>query len=100
MQPGGRATCPKQLDTEARREWRRVAPELERMGLSTTLDRAALAAYCACWSHSLVDTANSIRVFGGWILQIQTLPISGTRHRKGDPPVHAQRREAPQTGIE
>jgi hypothetical protein len=29
-----------------------------------------------------VDTANSIRVFGGWTLQIQTLPISGMRHRE------------------
>jgi hypothetical protein len=31
---------------------------------------------------SPVDTANSIRVFGGWTLQIQTLPISGMRHRE------------------
>jgi hypothetical protein len=29
-----------------------------------------------------VDTANSIRVFGGWTLQIQMGPISGMRHRK------------------
>jgi len=33
----------------ARKEWKRLAPELYRLGLLTRLDRAALAAYCiAC----------------------------------------------------
>lgn len=42
--------CPSWLDAEARREWRRVAPELERLGLLTVVDMAALAGYCASYS--------------------------------------------------
>ncbi len=44
-------SCPTWLSQEAKREWKRVAPELERLGLLTGLDRSALAAYCIAWSH-------------------------------------------------
>ena len=43
-------SCPRWLDPEARKEWRRLAPELERLGLLTVLDRAVFAIYCTCWS--------------------------------------------------
>jgi P27 family predicted phage terminase small subunit len=49
----GKAKCPRHLDNEARREWRRVSTELERLGLLTSADRAMLTAYCQCWSHSM-----------------------------------------------
>lgn len=39
-------TPPRELNKDAKREWRLVAPELYRNGLLTALDRAALAAYC------------------------------------------------------
>ena len=45
--------CPKELDTEARREWRRITRELKAVGLISRLDRAALASYCAAWSRFL-----------------------------------------------
>ncbi len=38
------------LSPEAKREWNRVAPELDRMGLLAEIDRALLAAYCECWA--------------------------------------------------
>lgn len=47
---GGAPHCPRWLKGEARKEWRRVAPELKRLGVLTSLDRAALAMYCEAWA--------------------------------------------------
>lgn len=43
--------CPSHLLPEARKEWRRITPELERYGLVSKLDRAALALYCQAWAR-------------------------------------------------
>lgn len=43
--------CPSWLDAEAKREWRRVAPALERLGLLTEVDGTALAGYCQSYSR-------------------------------------------------
>lgn len=43
--------CPPHLLPEARKEWRRITPELERYGLISKLDRAALALYCQAWAR-------------------------------------------------
>ena len=43
--------CPDHLTPPAAREWRRVATELHRMGVLTTIDRAALAAYCQAYGR-------------------------------------------------
>ena len=42
--------CPEHLGGEARAEWERIAPELERLGLLTGVDVVALAGYCANWA--------------------------------------------------
>ncbi len=47
----GRVTCPRWLPLEAKREWRRVAPELRRLGLLTCVDRLALAGYCMAYAR-------------------------------------------------
>jgi P27 family predicted phage terminase small subunit len=50
-QPTGTPTCPSWLNAEAKREWKRVCPELSRLGLLTVVDRAALAGYCVAYSR-------------------------------------------------
>lgn len=53
------ARRPKNLDwlpPEAQAEWRRMAPDLAKLGLLTVLDRTALAAYCqayASWKEAV-----------------------------------------------
>jgi P27 family predicted phage terminase small subunit len=42
---------PAVLKGEARREWRRVLPELLRLELTKPVDAAALAAYCVTWQR-------------------------------------------------
>ena len=44
-------TCPAHLTTAARTEWKRIVPELERLGLLTKLDRAALSLYCVAYGR-------------------------------------------------
>lgn len=40
---------PTRLKGEALREWKRITPELERLGLLSNLDRAILVLYCSAW---------------------------------------------------
>ncbi len=43
--------CPAHLEDEARAEWGRIAPYLERLGLISQIDRAALTGYCDAWGE-------------------------------------------------
>ena len=43
-------TCPSFLTGPAKYEWKRIAPQLEKIGLLTQIDRAALAGYCQSWA--------------------------------------------------
>ena len=38
------------LDREARAEWRRIVPELDKVGIIAIVDRAALAILCQSWA--------------------------------------------------
>jgi P27 family predicted phage terminase small subunit len=49
--PLARPSCPRHLGKEARREWRRIVPKLEAIGVLTEIDRTALAAYCDAWGR-------------------------------------------------
>lgn len=48
--PPGRPTKPTWLDREAKAEWDRVVPMLDRLGVLSVIDRAILATYCSAWS--------------------------------------------------
>ena len=43
-------SAPAYLDTNAKSEWRRITPELAKLGLLSKMDRSALAGYCQAWS--------------------------------------------------
>jgi P27 family predicted phage terminase small subunit len=49
--PAVRSAPPAWLTGAAATEWRRIAPELSRLGLLTTIDRDALAAYCQTFAR-------------------------------------------------
>ena len=49
--PAGTPYCPRHLNDEARREWRRIVKILLDLGLYTEVDRAALAMYCQAWGR-------------------------------------------------
>jgi len=47
----GTPFCPAWLDIMAKREWRRIAPVLKKLGLLTVIDRTALAGYCQSYAR-------------------------------------------------
>lgn len=49
--PDALPRCPSHLSDVARKEWRRLATPLHRMGVLAVTDRAALAAYCQAWAR-------------------------------------------------
>jgi P27 family predicted phage terminase small subunit len=53
--PVGR--CPAWLDPEAKRFWKQTAPELERLGLLTALDRGSFAVLCSAWADVVAASA-------------------------------------------
>lgn len=44
-------SCPAHLLPAARREWKRISSELEKLGLVSKIDRAALAVYCQAYAR-------------------------------------------------
>lgn len=54
---------PPHLAGEALAEWHRIAPELLRIGVLTSIDRAALTTYCDLWAR-YVDAADHLKQYG------------------------------------
>lgn len=44
-------SCPKWLEPEAKKEWRRLSKQLEQLGVLTELDMASFAAYCQAYAR-------------------------------------------------
>lgn len=63
--------CPPHLGGEAKAEWERLVPLLAHRGILETVDRAALAAYCLCWSRH-VDAEEKMGESGGPVVKSPT----------------------------
>jgi P27 family predicted phage terminase small subunit len=66
--------CPTELGPVARREWDRLAGELGKLNLLTTLDRAALAAYCGAYAL-WAEATEAIQKFGTMVKSPSGYPI-------------------------
>lgn len=62
----GAPDAPMWLPQEARDEWNRVVPELDRLGLLKSIDRSALTSYCLVWDRLV--TASQIVQREGMVL--------------------------------
>jgi P27 family predicted phage terminase small subunit len=80
--PEGLPDCPGHLSEPAREEWHRIAGTLHEAGVLTTVDRAALAAYCQAWGRwveaeeKLKDLPAMIKTPSGYVQQNPWLPVA------------------------
>jgi P27 family predicted phage terminase small subunit len=66
--------CPAELGPVARQEWDRLAADLGKLKLLTSLDRAALAAYCG--SYALwAEATEAIQKYGTMIKSPNGFPV-------------------------
>lgn len=76
--------CPSWLDKEAKKEWKRLAPELEKLGLLTTVDGTAMAAYCQAYSRwreaeeFITKHGTVMKTPSGYMQQLPHVSISST----------------------
>lgn len=64
--PAGFPDMPKGMSADAKKEWKRIAPVLYDMGVLSTIDTAALEAYCECyarWRKAERELAKSSMVY-------------------------------------
>ena len=75
-------TCPAHLNPSAKAEWKRLARQMQVLGIITDLDRAALAAYCQAygrWAEAerkLKETPMLLKLPSGVIQQSPWLAIA------------------------
>lgn len=62
---------PTHLKGEALKEWKRITPDLLKLGLISNIDRAALAMYCTAWGRH-ADAEQKIRALGDEALVSET----------------------------
>lgn len=56
--PPGRPSAPPWLDAEALAEWKRVVPDLDKLGVLAKVDRATVANYCTAVSIAMQAQAH------------------------------------------
>lgn len=74
--------CPKWLEPEAKKEWRRLCKVMEQMGILTKMDMTAFAGYCqayARWKEAeefLTKHGNLVKTPNGYWQQVPQVSIA------------------------
>ena len=82
--PKGTLKCPAWLLPEAKKEWKRLAPALEAMGVLTMADLTAFAGYCqayARWREAeefITQHGSIFRTPSGYVQQVPQVSIAQT----------------------
>ena len=82
--PKGGVKCPAWLLPEAKKEWKRLAPALEAMGVLTRADTAAFASYCqayARWKEAeefITQHGTIVKTPSGYWQQVPQVSIAQT----------------------
>ncbi len=80
--PQSQPSCPAHLSPSAKAEWKRLGQSLNRIGLLTQVDRAALAAYCQAYGRwveaerKLAETPVLLKTPAGYVQPSPWLAIS------------------------
>ena len=76
--------CPKWLEPEAKKEWRRLAKQMEQLGILTEVDMAAFAGYCqayARWKEAeefITQHGSILRTKSGYVQPVPQVSIAQT----------------------
>lgn len=76
--------CPKWLEEEAKKEWRRLAKQMEQLGILTQVDMAAFAGYCqayARWKEAeefITQHGSIVKTPSGYWQQVPQVSIAQT----------------------
>ena len=82
--PKGTVKCPTWLEPEAKKEWKRLAPSLEAMGVLTQADLTAFAGYCqayARWKEAeefITQHGTIVKTPSGYWQQVPQVSIAQT----------------------
>ena len=74
--------CPKWLEPEAKKEWRRLAKQMEAIGILTEVDMAAFAGYCqayARWREAedfITQHGSIFKTPSGYVQQVPQVSIA------------------------
>ena len=83
--PGKKApSCPKWLEPDARKEWRRLCHQMEQLGILTEVDMASFAGYCqayARWKEAeefITQHGTIVKAPSGYWMQVPQVSIAQT----------------------
>ena len=80
--PQGEVKCPSGLLPEAKKEWKRLAPAMESMGILTLADEKAFAGYCqayARWKEAeefITQHGSIFKTPSGYVQQVPQVSIA------------------------